>query len=81
MKEKEKGTGKKGTGNRKHEISDERQTLTVPAHHELDRGTLRAIVRQASKCIDSKELKKRFSPSEPLWRMFRRTVLNIYSPP
>lgn len=38
----------------------ERQTLTVPAHSELDTGTLRAIIRQASSYIPESELHHRF---------------------
>ena len=33
------------------------QTLTVPRHRELDGGTLRAIVRQASRHIDDSALR------------------------
>lgn len=32
------------------------QTLTIPNHEELDRGTLRAIFNQASKYISEAEL-------------------------
>ncbi|MBI4230995.1 MAG: type II toxin-antitoxin system HicA family toxin [Planctomycetes bacterium] len=41
--------------------SGERQTLVVPDHGTLDRGTLRAILRQASAYI----------PQEHLWPQFR----------
>ena len=34
-----------------------KQTLTIPDHKELDKGTLRAIFNQASKYIPSEELK------------------------
>jgi len=37
-----------------------RQTLTVPLHKELDKGTLRAIYKQALKYISEKELKPYF---------------------
>ncbi len=37
-----------------------RQVLTVPAHPELDTGTLRAIVRQASRFIAPDELYPHF---------------------
>lgn len=40
--------------------SGERQTLTVPNHRELDNGTLRAIVRQASRYINPDDLGNRF---------------------
>lgn len=41
-------------------VSDHSQTLTVPAHSELDRGTLRAILRQASRFIPEEELRPYF---------------------
>lgn len=37
-----------------------RQTLTIPAHAELDTGTLRAIYRQALRYIPESELHSRF---------------------
>ena len=37
-----------------------RQTLTVPLHNELDKGTLKAIIRQASRYIAEEELKPYF---------------------
>jgi predicted RNA binding protein YcfA (HicA-like mRNA interferase family) len=36
------------------------QTLTVPAHSELDSGTLRAIFRQASRFIPEDDLRPVF---------------------
>ena len=36
------------------------QTLTVPMHIELDTGTLRAIIRQASRFIDEERLRPLF---------------------
>jgi predicted RNA binding protein YcfA (HicA-like mRNA interferase family) len=36
------------------------QTLVVPAHDELDRGTLQAIIRQATRFIAIKDLKPHF---------------------
>ena len=36
------------------------QILTVPLHKELDRGTLQAILRQASRFIAESELRQRF---------------------
>ena len=36
--------------------SGERQTLTIPNHAELDTGTCRAILRQASRYIPAEEL-------------------------
>jgi predicted RNA binding protein YcfA (HicA-like mRNA interferase family) len=40
--------------------SGEIQTLTIPLHDELDIGTLRAIVRQASRFVSEDQLKKEF---------------------
>jgi predicted RNA binding protein YcfA (HicA-like mRNA interferase family) len=37
-----------------------RQILTIPLHDELDRGTLRAIFRQATHYINEEELKSCF---------------------
>ena len=37
-----------------------RQSLTVPLHHEIDRGTLMAIYRQALRFIAAEELRKHF---------------------
>lgn len=38
----------------------EKQTLVVPARDELDTGTLRAIMRQASRYIPEDQLKRIF---------------------
>lgn len=38
------------------------QTLTVPNHKEIDRGTLQAIFRQASRFIPETELRRVFFP-------------------
>ena len=37
-----------------------RQTLTIPNHSELDKGTLKAIYRQAMRYIPEEELRKCF---------------------
>ena len=37
-----------------------KQTLTIPLHEELDRGTLRAIYRQALRYLPEKDLKPHF---------------------
>ena len=37
-----------------------KQTLTIPHHEELDRGTLKAIYRQALKYIPEEELRPHF---------------------
>ncbi len=45
----------------KRVLPDEtKQTLTVPLHEELDRGTLKAIFKQASRYIPEGELKQYF---------------------
>jgi Predicted periplasmic or secreted lipoprotein len=36
------------------------QVLTIPAHRELDTGTLRAIIRQASRFVAADELDPHF---------------------
>ncbi len=37
-----------------------KQTLTIPLHKELDKGTLRAIFRQALRYVPEEELKPYF---------------------
>lgn len=45
----------------RREIDDiGRQTLVVPNHPEIDTGTLRSIVRQASRYIPEAELRAHF---------------------
>ena len=41
-------------------MKTEKQTLTVPNHAELDRGTLKAIFNQASKYLSEQELSPHF---------------------
>ncbi|MBI3805357.1 MAG: type II toxin-antitoxin system HicA family toxin [Nitrospirae bacterium] len=41
-------------------ISSGHQTLTIPKHRELDVGTLRAIIRQASRFIPEEQLHPKF---------------------
>jgi predicted RNA binding protein YcfA (HicA-like mRNA interferase family) len=41
-------------------IAGQSQTLTIPNHREIDRGTLQAIFRQASKFIAESDLRSRF---------------------
>ena len=36
------------------------QTLTIPKHREIDAGTLRAIIRQATRFIPEDQLKPHF---------------------
>ena len=45
---------------RRVSATGEKQTLTIPRHRELDTGTLRAILRQASRYIPSQELRPHF---------------------
>jgi len=37
-------------------VEGRKQTLTIPVHDEIDSGTLRAIVRQASRYIAESDL-------------------------
>ena len=41
-------------------VEGRKQTLTIPVHDEIDSGTLRAIVRQASKYIAESDLRPHF---------------------
>ncbi len=41
-------------------VTGEKQTLTIPIHVELDAGTLRVIIRQASRYIPESELRPPF---------------------
>jgi len=45
---------------RRLSLENEKQTLTIPLHHELDKGTLNAIIRQATRYIPENELKRHF---------------------
>ena len=45
---------------RREGSSGERQTLTIPDHQELDRGTLRTIYRQALRYIQEDQLNPHF---------------------
>ena len=45
---------------RRISLAGEKQTLTIPLHHELDMGTLKAIIRQAIRYIPENELKRYF---------------------
>lgn len=45
---------------RRTTASGEKQTLTIPMHHELDTGTSRAILRQASRYIPEDDLRNHF---------------------
>ena len=41
-------------------VGGERQSLTIPMHREVDRGTLLAIYRQALRYISAKDLQQHF---------------------
>ncbi|MBI3667915.1 MAG: type II toxin-antitoxin system HicA family toxin [Acidobacteria bacterium] len=41
-------------------VEGRKETLVVPLHNELDRGTLRSIVRQASRYISEENLRPYF---------------------
>ena len=41
-------------------INGESQTLTIPIHKELDRGTANAIFRQACRYVDESSLREHF---------------------
>lgn len=41
-------------------VNGQKQTMTIPSHGELDTGTLRAIVRQASRYVPESELRRYF---------------------
>jgi predicted RNA binding protein YcfA (HicA-like mRNA interferase family) len=45
---------------RRVDTRGEKQTLTIPDQGELDTGTLRAIVRQASRYVPPEEIRSRF---------------------
>jgi len=44
----------------KRVINDKKETLTIPNHNELDKGTVKAIYNQARIYISEKDLKKYF---------------------
>ena len=44
----------------RRDISSGKQTLTIPLHDELDTGTLKAIIGQASKFIPETHLHSHF---------------------
>ena len=44
----------------RRELCGERQTLTIPDHKSLDRGTLHAVFRQASRYVSESELRPHF---------------------
>jgi len=41
-------------------VGEDKQTLTIVTHGEIDVGTLRAIIRQASRFIPMSELREKF---------------------
>ena len=53
--------GQKGSHVKMKRVTDDiTQTLTVPDHKELDRGTVKAIFNQASRYISTDKLRKFF---------------------
>jgi len=53
--------GQKGSHVKMKRVTDDdAQTLTIPNHRELDKGTIKAIFNQMSKYISTSELKKHF---------------------
>ena len=44
----------------RRELGDTKQTLVIPNHKEIDRGTLNEIVKQSSKYISPEDLQKEF---------------------
>lgn len=45
---------------RRFTSENEKQTIVIPVHDELDKGTLRAIYNQSTRFISESELKKFF---------------------
>lgn len=41
-------------------INEKKGALTIPLHNEIDKGTLRAIIRQASKFVSEEKLNPHF---------------------
>ncbi|MEK7665170.1 MAG: type II toxin-antitoxin system HicA family toxin [Patescibacteria group bacterium] len=41
-------------------VNSKKEVLTVPLHQEIDKGTLRAIIRQSSKFIPEEKLDQHF---------------------
>ena len=41
-------------------VDGNKQSLTIPLHRELDKGTLKAIIKQASRFVMLDELKELF---------------------
>ena len=51
----------KGSHVKLRRIADsQKQSLTIPLHREIDKGTLRAIIRQASRYIPMEEVERCF---------------------
>ena len=49
---------------RRVDMHGRRETLTIPSHKIIDRGTLRAIVRQATRYVPASELQPFFYVSD-----------------
>jgi predicted RNA binding protein YcfA (HicA-like mRNA interferase family) len=52
--------GQKGSHVKLQRIKTSKQTLTIPNHPELDKGTLKAIYNQALRYIAEDDLRKYF---------------------
>jgi len=44
----------------RRELGGAKQTLVIPNHKEIDKGTLSEIIKQSSKYISSEDLQKEF---------------------
>ena len=42
------------------QLGENKQFLTIPLHSELDRGTLKSIIRSVQKCLSKEEIIKLF---------------------
>ena len=49
---------------RRTSLGGTKETLVIPNHDELDKGTLQAIFRQASRFIDPSSLRRHFYHDE-----------------
>ena len=46
-------------------VEGRKQTLTIPVHEEMENGTLRAIIRQASRYIPESDMHSHFYTDQP----------------
>ncbi|MBM2815918.1 MAG: hypothetical protein HW421_2680 [Ignavibacteria bacterium] len=49
---------------KKTTVSKQEQTITIPNHPELDKGTIKAIIRQLSQYISIDEINEEFYTKE-----------------